>query len=153
MCEKDYSLLRPFDKDVVKAGDLLIHISMSLHRTFVCGPDPEGYIVTSDSQGLLFIGHQRNWNIAPLCWVEGKPVYPDSVLYDKNTGQQYLGEDIGEDDCYTWLKQKKTGWVNIYPTSRTGWEAVTSAVFTTEKEADKHAALDRVACIKIEWEA
>ena len=146
MCEKDYSLLRHFDKDVVKAGDLLIHISTSLHRTFVCGPDTEGDIVTSDPQGLFFLGHQRNWKIPPLCWVDGKPVYPDSVLYDKHTGQQYLGEDIGEDDCYTWLKQKKTGWVNVYPMRLNGY------IYETEAEANNHASDDRVACIQIEWE-
>jgi hypothetical protein len=154
MCEKDsyYSSLRSFDKDVVKSGDLLIDIYIEEQRSFVCGPDTDGDIVTINSLGGYFLSHHSNWKIAPLCWVEFKPVYPDSILYDKHTGQQYLGKDISGDVCYTWKKskQKKTGWLNIYPTCC--WEAVTSAVFTTEKEADKHAALGRVACIKIEWE-
>lgn len=148
MCEKDYSLLRPFDKDVVKAGDLLIHISTSLHRTFVCGPDPEGYIITSDSQGLLFIGHQRNWKITPLCWVEGKPVYSDSILYNIHSSIQYLGKDINNTKCFTWgkPKEKKTGWVNVYPMRLNGY------IYETEAEANNHASDDRVACIQIEWE-
>ena len=122
--------------------------------SFVCGPDTDNDIVTINIQGAYFLSNQNNWKIAPLCWVEDKPVYPDSVLYDKHTGQQYLGEDIGGDDFYTWQKSKqtKTGWVNIYPTSHTGWAAMTSNIFVTKAMADTHTAMDRVACVQIEWE-
>ena len=140
MCEKDYSLLRPFDKDVVKFGDSLTHISTNQQRSLVCGPDADGDIVITNSEGVFFLVSQNNWKITPLRWVDGKPVYPDSVLYGKHTGQQYLGKDISGDACYTWKKskQKKTGWLNIYHTCC--WEAVTSAVFTTEKEASAYLA-------------
>ena len=147
MCEKDYSLLRPFDQNVVTKGDMLMDISDGKLETFLLGPDAAGDIITENSRGMFYMSHQSWWKIVPLCWVEGKPVYPDSVLYCKNTGQQYLGKDIGDVSAYTWLKQKqkKTAWVNIYPNEN-------YFIYPTKKDANNAKGPTRIACVQIEWE-
>lgn len=48
MCEKDSSLLRSFDKDVVKFGDSLTHISTNQQMSFVYVPQVSLKQVTVD---------------------------------------------------------------------------------------------------------
>ena len=132
----------------------MTHFLTNQQRSFVCGPDADGDIVITNSEGVFFLASQNNWKITPLCWVEGKPVYPDSVLYGKHTGQQYLGKDIGDTSAYIWqkLKQKKTGWINIY---RPIWDEVIArpvGIYSTKEKADAFADTHRVACSQIEWE-
>lgn len=156
MCEKDYSLLRPFDKEIVKAGDALIYIYLpEAEFKFVAGPDSTGEFVFLNGDNIFVFARPALMRIAPLCWIEGMPVYPDSILYGQNTGRQYLGKEIGVEDFYTWKKpkQKKKAWINLYPAnSGSVMIATSSNGFPTKYMADKHATKSRIACVQIEWE-
>ena len=57
---KDYSLLRPFDLEAAKRGEPILWID-----------HPIRWVALSD----------KELRMAPLCWVEGRPVYKGDVLY------------------------------------------------------------------------
>lgn len=46
--------------------------------------------------------------------------------------------------------EKKEGWINIY-SNQIEWGLI-CYIYTTEERANKNAADNRIACIKIEWE-
>ncbi len=48
------------------------------------------------------------------------------------------------------VKEKKTGWINIYPSAL--FMARSGTVYSSRALADQHAEKGRVACISIEWE-
>ena len=57
---KNYSLLRPFDLEAAKRGEPILWID-----------HPIRWVALSD----------KELRMAPLCWVEGRPVYKGDVLY------------------------------------------------------------------------
>jgi len=46
---------------------------------------------------------------------------------------------------------KKSGWINIYPTSNDIFPATTGHVFYTKEAADEEASNSRIACVFVEW--
>lgn len=114
--------------------------------------------------------------MSPLAWIEGKPVYKGDVLWGRYSFGVYkveaeemvydrlrvkhlekitFGSCIDTLDLFTWTppKTKHEGWVNMYPTSLRNSLATAGAVYKAKEDADKNASLDRIACIRIEWEA
>lgn len=105
MCEKNYDLLRPFDLDKFKAGDLVVW-SLEIDEEvetgkFVAGPDcnrgicilwdkDSGLQTYDDTEQTEFL------RMAPLAWVEGKPVYKEDVLYDWWRGSRIVVGVAGE---------------------------------------------------------
>ena len=85
MTEKDYSLLRPFDLDAARDGAAIVAIvdggTKMEPREFVTGPDCMGYCVVSTNEGVYRLGKAHEYRMAPLCWLEGKPVYPGDDLW------------------------------------------------------------------------
>lgn len=81
--KKDYSLLRPFDLEAAKDGALLCGISGQLQLEFIAGPDASGSVcVAVDGNYNMF--WTDDLRLAPLAWVEGKPVYKgDGPIYSK----------------------------------------------------------------------
>lgn len=50
-------------------------------------------------------------------------------------------------------KVKREGWVNVYPgPAELCHVATVSNALRTKEQADEYAQLDRIACVKIEWE-
>lgn len=105
--------------------------------------------------------------MAPLAWVEGKPVYKgdrlwwvtqkrwiNALRYENNLNKPAIKDD---NDCVSdvaWLsnltwtppKVKREGWVNVY-----GYDRIATTHESQEK-ANLNAGRDRIACVRIEWE-
>lgn len=167
---KDYSLLRPFDLEAAKRGEPIMGIDLSWPLIF-CGTTTNGQVIFveyADKSG----GDQKvdDIRMAPLAWVEGKPVYKGDVLYQYYTkdhknrlvtisniftnGIDYLtfieGGNWAIDgniSKLTWNKPKvkKSGWMNSYDSGE-------HYVYPTKDRADAMATYSRKACIEIFWE-
>ena len=167
MTEKDYSLLRPFDLEAAKAGVLLCDQSGStLAGLLCCTPDSSGYFRAWVDRigGLVSSLPGKSIRLAPLCWVEGKPVYPGDALWQTTLAGDVLkrkAKQISADGSY--LEFDETGswamdgsvsklswaepppkpikrWVNIYP----------AYSFESQDSANEYATSSRIACIEIE---
>lgn len=84
--QKDTSLLRPFDLEAAKNGELLICTHDFTGREYVAGPDNSGRIIVKDNYGEFQLSQYYNdhYRMKPLAWCEGKPVYKGDVLYWNN---------------------------------------------------------------------
>lgn len=79
----NYDLLRPFDLEAAKRGDLLTDVCGNEY-TFVAESGPDGdHAIRQKSDGNVFVDRASALRMAPLAWVEGKPVYPGDVLWYK----------------------------------------------------------------------
>ena len=93
--QKDYNLLRPFDPEAAKFGDALIDIGGD-ECSFVAGPHSiTGEVVVEFSDIGFILCRSHEISMAPLCWVEGKPVYKGDVLYGKWDSASPTGYVIG----------------------------------------------------------
>ena len=158
MTEKDYSLLRPFDLEAAKAGVLLCDQSGStLAGLLCCTPDSSGYFRAWVDRigGLVSSLPGKSIRLAPLCWVEGKPVYPGDMLEHAKHGEvvaksrhaaskgmlvveKYDSLALGN---LAWPRPKPVKrWVNIYP----------AYSFESQDSANEYATSSRIACIEIE---
>jgi hypothetical protein len=143
--KKDYSLLRPFNLEAAKRNEPFCSKLRYLQErdnsplTFISGPDTTDRICANNKSGILDLYHTSTLCMAPLCWIEGRPVYKGDVLYttcnnpdgasikkycefvvesypkDQPTNRPYLmGNDVWSVSiCYlTWphQKQKREGW-------------------------------------------
>ena len=179
MTEKDYSLLRPFDLEAAKRDELITTLFLDgemVTHAFVTGPDDHGGFVVKTPDGWFRFGKESDYRMAPLAWVEGKPVYKGDVLYDRN-GQKCVAKSItlggtleSEETTLlrffpelTWNQPKigREGWVNIVEAgigcsrgNLGGWLIRNGDIFPTEEAAKTRAAHcgDVIATVRIEWE-
>lgn len=86
---KDYSLLRPFDLEAAKAGEAIMWLG---ERVEYLGLSPintnrygEHLIRVEHNGGLSYVVWEEI-KMAPLVWVEGKPVYKGDVLWYSEMG-------------------------------------------------------------------
>ncbi len=178
---KDYSLLRPFDLEAAKAGAPLFEIYMYGSKvktdeeigTYIAGPNNlNEYVISYPTNGYMtYIDSIKAVRMAPLAWVEGKPVYKGDTLYShffKSGGQSQdgsftvTGYRVSDDSFYaaeisytaatlvsscSWNnpKVKKSGWMNSYGFGE-------NYVYSTKDRADAVATHNRKACIEIFWE-
>lgn len=176
MTEKDYSLLRPFDLEAAKAGVLLCDQSGStLAGLLCCTPDSSGYfrVWIDRIGGIVSCLHGKSIRLAPLYWVEGKPVYPGDVLWQTTPAGDVLkrkAKQISADGSY--LEFEETGswamdgsvsklswvepppkpvkrWINIYAMDYTE-NARSHDSWSSKDLADGRAMAHRIACIEIE---
>ena len=162
MTEKDYSLLRPFDLEAAKAGakvcwhedgEVAVDVMFVRDRVIplfeMCFSKDRAAVFTHDDS-------RRYLRAAPLCWVEGKPVYPGDVLERENwkafipdmvaiSGElRMLGEGLPsylKPEQLRWPRPKPVKrWVNIYPANS----------FESQDSANEYATSSRIACIEIE---
>lgn len=181
--KRDLRLLRPFDLEAAKAGALVTsafpHMDGAPIWKLKAGPDAKGLLVMEILRTGEFAcaAPAMVFCMAPLCWIEGRPVYKDDVLYWKcdrakfTAGAKMLPEGLIEGvsvmcdgtvydqpntgimpDDLTWtkpapLKLKKYGWLNVYKGFCAG-----AVIHKTRKDADNFASPNRVACVEIEWE-
>lgn len=89
----DYSLLRPFDLDAAKAGYALVCTHDGSSRKYVAGPDTEDKIIVTDANGVFQKSgyYREHYCMAPLAWIEGKPVYEGDVLYVLGKPREVIG--------------------------------------------------------------
>lgn len=181
--QKDYSLLRPFDLEAAKRGELLCDVEARVFWSYVAGPDSlSKYILKVDhapmSNGeFTYPTSAAPLRMAPLCWVEGKPVYKGDVLYQNTAalpGDRVVvdGNEDGIIDNQgrwngrshlTWTppKVKREGWVNIVRHDRCGVAGELTDrivrncdIFPTKEAAERFAlqCRDVLATVRIEWE-
>ena len=171
--EKDYSLLRPFDMEEAKNGALIFEKGTEDEKgKFVVGPSTLGeYVFSFPATGyVVYKDLSKDLVMAPLVWVEGRPVYVGDILYindiakfDQVTGvvstedrEGYLTM-LNSGSCLadnrngnlSWNKPKvkKRGWMNVYPGS------MGRCVHLTKEAADEASgAISRTACIEVHWE-
>lgn len=84
--ENDYSLLRAFDEERAKAGEAICFAGSRKVVLYIAGPDKAANIVC-DVDGYLRDYFHTALRLAPLCWVEGKPVYKGDVLWHIHHGR------------------------------------------------------------------
>lgn len=83
----NYTLFRPFDETAAKRGDPIC-FETGDPRTFLYGPDIDGYVICLRNDRGVFITPE-NLRMAPLGWCAGKPVYPGDTLYFARNGESY----------------------------------------------------------------
>lgn len=91
--KNDYALLRPFDPDLAVKGEAICNrIGTSIHSLISKIPDRYGYwpVWVDRRGGILNVMSDVAMRMAPLFWVEGKPVYKGDVLYS------LVGELLGQ---------------------------------------------------------
>ena len=154
MTEKDYSLLRPFEPAAVKAGAKLVVESWQGLLDYVAGPDKSGLIVCNNENDVFVFVSKDRAKVPPLCWVEGKPVYPGDVLEHAKLGEvvaksRHASKGMLVVEKYdslalgnlAWPRPKPVKrWINIYPANS----------FESQDSANEYAASSRIACIEIE---
>jgi len=168
MTDKDYSLLRPFDLEAAKSGEKLIWLKEpcallgeSINKPN--RPNLGAQYCIEHASGLSY-ATSNDLSMAPLCWLEGKPVYKGDILRNKLSGTVFV-VDIYDDEHdafsskssilffhsrnFTWTKPvtmvKREGWVNIY-------KGACASKYESKELADTAASHQRIACIRIEWE-
>lgn len=175
--KKDYSLLRPFDLEAAKRGARLCWTEHGTEAEFIAGPDRDGEIcVRHVIDNTLLVRRPDLFSIAPLCWVEGKPVYKGGRLYvdgySGNVGQlgsatRFEGQHLHGtwDTGCTWMSRveflswnppmvKREGWavIRVCGISKTRQEAeeILKQHVGTNPLSDLMAGEPRV--VRIEWE-
>lgn len=179
--EKNYSLLRRLDIEQARQGAELCTADGQPVKFIDYLPDggeynrvlcyfPGAGITRRLSVKGLFMPCASACDIfmAPLGWIEGRPVYKGDALFHKIQRGKYVidgfagGVEGGEyrsgyvglaPSGLTWdepavvpSKILREGWVNIYSERRI------SKLYELEKDADRNSAGDRVACARVEWE-
>jgi len=154
MTEKDYSLLRPFEPAAVKAGAKLVVESWQGLLDYVAGPDKSGLIVCNNENDVFVFVSKDRAKVPPLCWVEGKPVYPGDALEHTLLGEvvaksEHASKGMLVVEKYdslalgnlAWPRPKPVKrWINIYPVNS----------FVSQDSANEYATSSRIACIEIE---
>lgn len=168
---KDYSLLRPFDLEKAKQGEPICWYLNSMVVLFV-GISINKEVVYKNQDDFICFTNADKIKMAPLCWLEDKPVYKGDILYRKLPGTNEIQEltvqsieKCTEDPfirfeqenqaeyadnrrknlSWTKPKQKKQGWINVYPARYCYW-------WTSKEEADSAARRHRISCVPFEYE-
>lgn len=171
---KDYSLLRPFDIEAAKAGEKICYGEDGDYKsvTFIAEAGPDGDHSIRDHNGNCYTEPSYGLRMAPLCWVEGKPVYKGDVLYSDKHGKGVIVDASNFNGGYaiefertkisieatyfnsglTWTtpKVKRDGWVNVYFAQES--VACLSDAWPTKEKCDALQRQGRIACVRIEWE-
>lgn len=171
--KKDYSLLKPFDLEAAKRGEKVLD-NFNFLVEFVAEGGSDGEHCWRRNSNNLFVATSEEFSMAPLAWVEGKPVYKGDKPYAFEglyKGKQVTIEgEYSENalavksqfsnanvliDNLTWNlpKVKKEAWINLYKADEcSGISYFTSHAFVSKEKADNQADSNRIACIRIEWE-
>ena len=173
---KKFEELRPFDLEAAKAGAPICYMDGDIPSSWFIHDDvlyvewsnePERFVQFKADTGL------DRWCMAPLCWVEDRPVYKGDVLWNKlypeyrydvarfENGRIYSLQNETYSHCeeiedLSWTKPKKMvkkeGWIAVKtgekPVSYAAW---CSHVYETKEQAEAHYGA-QTACIRIEWE-
>lgn len=169
--KNDYSLLRPFDLAAAKSGEPICCLSgTSYHpRDYMAGPDARGWICVKYPDGCFDICDPVQYHMAPLAWVEGKPVYKGDVLYPTLGSKDEFRVTGFVDGCLvatnwhfnpsalTWNppKVKREGWIVTSRGDATNC-VITKAIWPTEADAKAAASVGKLLTnpriTRIEWE-
>lgn len=112
MCneKKDFSLLRPFDLDAAKDGQQVCyeHGGDGVIK-YLDGPDNTCRIAYEGPDNRFYVGPVDAFRMAPLCWLEGSPVYKGDALYDKEYGERQVVRHLVAHDTLATYQPRKDG--------------------------------------------
>lgn len=161
--EKDLSKLRPFNPEEAKAGGLMCDVSrVGGVYTYIAGPDAGGWIATENEKGIFIFSAQTNLFMLPLCWVEGKPVYPGDALEHTRLGEVvakglHASQGMIVVEKYDGLALENLAWPHPQPVKRwlnvyagTYAAGADANLYLSERIAEQFAGLRRLACVEIE---
>ena len=162
------NLLRRANPADLKVGDPVVDIDGDTATLIApLHPDTGEFVLSyKDDRGYFTFVPGDDVYLAPLCWVENKPVYPGDVLYRKEPDTELRRQPLivsGKlEDWWcahpngaiyrlveselSWTPHgvKREAWLNIYDSN--------AYHYPTREEADSNADPGRMACIRIEWE-
>lgn len=95
--DKDYTLLRAFNLVKAKAGEAICFAKDGTNRKYLGGPDRNNVIAVVSSVGTIMAVPASNYRMAPLSWLEGRPVYEGDEAYGKASGWKYVATKDGWD--------------------------------------------------------
>lgn len=176
MTSKNYGLLRPFDMEAAKRGEIICAKGGGGEWQYVAGPDSNGNLCLLTSSGTFIAGNgcsEHSVRMAPLCWVEEQPVYKGDKLWHTGTEKWITAYALGSFsvptvtvegdpagyhiDSLTWEapKVKREGWINVYPTCRGvgGVVGGSGTIWATEAMAIQQRGENCESTIRIEWES
>lgn len=172
--KKNRTLLQPFDLKAAKKGEKICWSHIEDPVTYI-GSNSKGQIAFESGTETNFTT-QDQFRMAPLAWVEGRPVYKEDVLfYNKEStypgskfiaknyhrwgiaGETYFidGRIYDDEEAYelvktlTWEKPatKQEAWINIYPDKH---QIVYR--YPTKERALIARASNAITTLRIEWE-
>jgi hypothetical protein len=98
---KNHRLLRPFDAAAAARGERICNFCGDELWDFVAGPDSVGNLVVKIKDDGRYVDPKKcpvsGFRMAPLCWVEGKPVYKGDTLYNPHVRHPFnkkIVEDV-----------------------------------------------------------
>lgn len=122
--ERDRSLLRPVVFDSLKVGDKLVSRG-ELVAVVYMGPNFAVLRHTDGTESTPTDGYlERVFRFQPLCWVEGKPVYPGDGLYrpEVEGGVALVASDITRSKSgVEYLHFSNASGANEYADNRRGY--------------------------------
>ena len=171
-------LLRPFDLDAIKRGESLCYCATGEVVKYLAGPDAVDTLACTWND-RIYTDKVDSFRMAPLAWVEGRPVYPNDKLCWIDCEGNYVTFTVGltgvVNKCLTGHSRFRDGSIfeddgrcGVEPTvlywdrpkvKREGWvniypdPSANSFRYRTEQNARDNAGPEVVATIKIEWEA
>lgn len=86
--DKNFSLLHPFDPEKARAGEAIC-TNDGMFRQFIAGPDDSGYFCVKTDEGEFTVGRPSHYRMAPLSWLEGRPVYKNATAYGTVSGEKF----------------------------------------------------------------
>lgn len=168
---EQYELLRPVE---VWEKGTLVHDSRLEMMTLISGLDNRGNVCVEHNGSYLVVWSACTaLRLAPLAWLEGKPVYSGDKLYHKVfkeveivrydgflhalVGVNSDGDEYGLSyDMLLWdkPKEKKTYWVNLYQSQSSTMFDLEGYMHPTKEKADEKEdkKRKRIACAYIEVE-
>jgi hypothetical protein len=101
----------------------------------------------------------------PICEVEGRKVFEGDRLWSyelvdwidarrstTQPGYLVIGNSNLHPCAFSWSKpkEKKSGWINIYPIGKNGYSG--GEIYPTKDIANARADKDRMDCVEVHWE-
>ena len=99
--EINYDLLRPFDLEASKPGAPAHLVGRNIPLTYVAGPDSAGKYIFTVSDGRFARPEScdlERLRMAPLAWLEGRPVYKGDHLYSSFFGKMFVVGGVTSSD-------------------------------------------------------
>lgn len=169
---KQYDLLRLYNREQAKVGDMVTIISSGREYEEEVLAVKEGFLVTWAAGTVEAYGPNVEVFYPPLAWVEDKPVYKGDTLYEKDGNTfcpdllegDLLGQKMNEGlpliyraiEDLTWTKPlrkvKRQGWVNVYGNPKAPYPRALSEPHPTKEVADVYERPGRLDCVQISWE-
>ena len=139
--ERDRSLLRPVVFDSLKVGDKLVSRG-ELVAVVYMGPNFAVLRHTDGTESTPTDGYlERVFRFQPLCWVEGKPVYPGDGLYrpEVEGGVALVASDITRSESgVEYLHFSNASGANEYADNRRGYLTWTKPKPEQKREPSFH---------------